>query len=413
MRVELEIGLRYLFSRRHKRHLSLFTLISVGGVFVGVMALIVILAVLNGFHDDLKAKILGTMPHVTIMKYNGEGIESGDSLIALIEAEPGVESAAPLVYSEGMIVSERGNTGAILRGIDPERENSITGIVGQIKEGNFSFSRQQDDPEGPVYPAVVIGGYMAAVLGVGLGDIITVWAPRGVRVSPFGLSAPWRKYRVSGIFETGLYDADSKFAYFALAEAQSFFGMKNAITDIEVRVSDAEEATQVRDNLTAMLGYPYTGTDWMSFNKNLFEALKLEKTVMFIILTLIVLVASFNIVGTLTMLVVEKSREIGIMRSMGFSARSVGLVFVLEGVVIGAVGTALGLAAGCGVSKFLASHPLNVSGEVYFIDRIPVIMQAGDFLTVAGASMLISLIATLYPAFLAARLAPVDAIRYE
>ena len=413
MRVEFEIGLRYLFSRRRQKYLSLFTMISMGGVFVGVMALIVILAVLNGFHDDLKAKILGTMPHVTIMKYNGERLENYDSLMAVIRDVPGVRKVAPLVYSEGMIRSEHGSTGAILRGIDPAQENSITGIAEHMVTGDFEFKRTREENDGAIYPAVVIGGYMAAVLGVSEGDIITVWAPRELRISPFGLNPLWLKCKVTGVFETGLYDADSKFAYFSLEEAQAFFGMKNAITDIEVRVDDAERATDVRENISLILGYPYTGSDWMSFNKNLFEALKLEKSVMFIILTLIVLVASFNIVGTLTMMVVEKSREIGILRSMGFTARSVGLVFVLNGVIIGAVGTALGLAAGYGVSKFLSRYPLNVSGEVYFIDRIPVIMQVGDFLAVAGASMLIALTATLYPAFRAARLSPVDAIRYE
>lgn len=413
MRVEFEIGLRYLFSRRRQKYLSLFTMISIGGVFVGVMALIVILAVLNGFHDDLKAKILGTMPHVTIMKYHGEPLENYDSLMAVIGEVPGVEHTAPLIYSEGMIVSEHGNIGAILRGIDPERENLITGVADHLVSGDFEFRRTTDEDGGAVYPAVVIGSYMAAVLGVSEGETITVWAPRGVRVSPFGLSAPWRKFRVTGVFETGLYDADSKFAYFSLEEAQSFFGMKNAITDIEIRASDAERAMEIREKITLLLGYPYTGTDWMSFNRNLFEALKLEKTVMFIILTLIVLVASFNIVSTLTMMVVEKSREIGILRSMGLTSRSVGLVFVFDGAIIGAVGTTLGLAAGFVLARVLARYPINVSGEVYFIDRIPIIMQAGDFIAVGGASILIALVATLYPAFRAARLSPVDAIRYE
>jgi lipoprotein-releasing system permease protein len=414
MRVEYYIGLRYLFSRRNARYLSLFTMISIGGVFVGVMALIVILAVLNGFHDDLKQKILGTMPQVTIMSYNGDPISGYDSLISGIQAMPEVLSAAPLIYSEGMVVSEGKNTlGAMLRGIDPQRENEITEIGRHIYSGAFAFDEPAAEGQ-PYFPGVVLGSYMAQQLRIGVGDIVTVWAPRGVKITPFGLTAPWRKFRVMGVFETGLYDVDSKFVYLSLKEAQSFFGMKDAITDIEVRVRDIDQATALRERIVEKLGYPFTGTDWITYNKNLFEALKLEKAVMFIILTLIVLVASFNIIGTLTMLVLDKSREIGILRSMGLTSRSVGLVFVFDGLLIGAVGTGLGLAAGYLISAFLARYPIiNIPGDVYFISSIPVIMRAGDFAMVTAASLLISLAATIYPAFRAARLSPVDAIRYE
>jgi lipoprotein-releasing system permease protein len=414
MRVDFFIGLRYLTSRRSSL-LSIFTLISISGVFVGVMALIVILAVLNGFHEDLKTKILGTMPHVSILTYNGEPIEHSDSLIAEIEKLPEVASAAPLVYSEAMMVSDgQHNIGAILRGVDPERENRITEIGSSIFSGSFSF---KDTPlEGEVAcPGLVIGSYMAQVLRVGVGDLVTVWAPRGVKITPFGLSAPWRKYKVMGIFETGLFDVDSKFAYLSLEEAQSFFGMNNAVSHIEIRLNDVENAFKLRETVVEMLGgYPFTGTDWQTYNKNLFDALKLEKAVTFVILTLIVLVAAFNIISTLTLLVMDKTREIGILRSMGLTARAVGLIFIFDGLVIGFLGTASGAIAGYLVSMILSKYQLiKIPGDVYFISEFPVDMQVGDFVFVIAASLLISLAATVYPALRAARLQPVDAIRYE
>ena len=414
MRVDFFIGLRYLTSRRSSL-LSMFTLISICGVFVGVMSLIVILAVLNGFHEDLKAKILGTMPHVNILTYNGEPIEQYDSLIAQIEKLPEVASAAPLIYSEGMLVSDgQNNIGAILRGIDPERENQITEIGSHIFSGSFAF----DDvaPEGETaYPGIVIGSYMAQVLRVGVGDVITTWAPRGVKITPFGLSAPWRKFRVLGIFETGLYDVDSRFAYLDLEEAQSFFGMKNAVSHIEIRLVDVERAHELREQVVEMLGgYPFTGMDWLTYNRNLFEALKLEKAVMFVILTLIVLVAAFNIVSTLTLMVMDKTREIGILRSMGLTARSVGLIFVFDGLIIGLLGTISGALGGYVIATLLSKYQLiSIPGDIYFISEFPVNVQVGDFVIVTVASLLISLAATIYPAFRAARLLPVEAIRYE
>ncbi len=413
MRIEYFIGWRYLFSRRHSKILSMFTLISIAGVMVGVMALIVILAVLNGFHDDLKEKILGTMPHVTISTFGAESITGYDSLLSRLEQLPGVASVAPLIYSEGMVTSEsQQSAGVFLRGVIPEREQQITQVGDFIHSGDFTFHWKG---EGQDYPGAVIGNYLALLLRVGVGDVITVWTPRGVKITPFGLSAPWRKFRVTGLFETGLYDVDSKFVYLSLEEAQAFFGIDHAVTDIELRLDDLEQAMLVREQaVEALGGYPYTGTDWISQNRNLFEALKLEKAVMFVILTLIILVASFNIVSTLTVLVMDKTREIGILRSMGLSARAVGLIFVVNGMVIGAVGTLLGAVSGSVLSWALDKYQLiEVPGDVYFISNFPVNMRVSDTLMVVVASMLISFVATIYPALRAAALPPVDAIRYE
>ena len=332
MWVEFFIGLRYLFSRRNSKIPSIFTLISIGGVVLGVMALIVILAVLNGFHDDLKEKILGTMPHVTLLNYNGDPITGYDSILAKVEKVEGVVSVAPLIYSEGMVVGpSKDNSGAFIRGVDPERERKIVDIDRHVYSGSFTFD-YQEAPGEMKYPGVVLGSYMAQVLRVGVGDAVTIWAPRvELKVTPFGIAAPWRQFRVTGIFETGLFEVDAQFLYLSLEEAQSFFGMKNAINRIEVRIKDLERAADMRESLVeAAGGYPYTGSDWITHNRNLFEALKLEKAVMFVILTLIVLVAASNIVSTLTMLVMDKTREIGILRSLpaprfGSSGTSPGL----------------------------------------------------------------------------------------
>ncbi len=415
MLVELFIGSRYLFSRRNSRVPSFFTLVSITGVALGVMALIVILSVLNGFHDDLKEKILGTMPHVTLLNYVGDSITGYDSLLSIVENTPGVADASPLIYSEGMVVGQNGeNTFAFLRGVIPEQERQVVDIDKFIYSGAFDFD-YTEAPGEKEYAGTVIGSYMAQVLRVGVGDVITVWAPKGIRITPFGLVAPWRKFRVTGVFETGLYEVDAQFLYISLADAQSFFGYGNAINKIEVRLDDIEQAQVMRQRLVDLLGgYPYSATDWITHNRNLFEALKLEKAVMFVILTLIVLVAASNIVSTLTMLVMDKTREIGILRSMGLSSRAVGRVFVFNGLIIGGVGTVLGAVSGWALSVILDRYDLiGVPGDVYFISKIPVSVQAGDIIVICAASFAISLLATLYPAFRAAGLPPVEAIRHE
>jgi lipoprotein-releasing system permease protein len=415
MLVELFIGSRYLFSRRNSRIPSFFTLVSIAGVMLGVMALIVILAVLNGFHDDLKEKILGTMPHVTLLNYVGDSITNYDSLLAMVEATPGVADASPLIYSEGMVVGQNNeNTFAFLRGVIPDQERQVVDIDKYIYNGSFDFDYAETAGE-KHYPGTVIGSYMAQVLRVGVGDVITVWAPKGIKITPFGLAAPWRKFRINGIFETGLYEVDAQFLYISLEDAQSFFGYGDAINKIEVRLDDIDRARDMREQLVdALGGYPYSATDWITHNRNLFEALKLEKAVMFIILTLIVLVAASNIVSTLTMLVMDKTREIGILRSMGLSSRAVGRVFVFNGLIVGGVGTVLGAVSGWTLSVILDKNELiSVPGDVYFISSIPVSVQVGDIVAICAASLAISLLATLYPAFRAAKLPPVEAIRHE
>jgi lipoprotein-releasing system permease protein len=415
MLVELFIGSRYLFSRRNSRIPSIFTLLSISGVVLGVMALIVILAVLNGFHDDLKEKILGTMPHVTLLDYVNDRITGYDSLITIVEAAPGVVDASPLIYSEAMVSGpNQDNSGAFIRGVIPEQERQVIDIDKYIFNGVFSFDYEEGDGE-KEYPGAVIGSYMAQVLRVGVGDVITVWSPKGYKITPIGVTAPWRKFRVTGIFETGLYEVDAQFVYISLADAQSFFDLKGAVNRIEVRITDSENAFSLREELLDRLGgYPLSGTDWVSHNKNLFEALKLEKAVMFIILTLIVLVAATNIVGTLTMLVMDKTREIGILRSMGLTSRAVGRIFVFNGLIIGVVGTATGAVLGWGLSVVLNKYDLiAVPGDVYFISSIPVNIQFDDMLVICIASLLISLLATLYPAYRAATMPPVEAIRHE
>ncbi len=415
MLVEFFIGSRYLFSRRNSRVPSFFTLVSIGGVVLGVMALIVILSVLNGFHEDLREKILGTMPHVTLLNYVGDSIENYDSLLAMVEATPGVADASPLIYSEGMVVSQGGeNTFAFLRGVIPEQERQVVDIDKYIYNGAFDFDYAETAGE-KHYPGTVIGSYMAQVLRVGVGDVITVWAPKGIKITPFGLSAPWRKFRVTGVFETGLYEVDAQFLYLSLADAQSFFGYGDAINKIEVRLDNIDRARDMREQLVdALGGYPYSATDWITHNRNLFEALKLEKAVMFIILTLIVLVAASNIVSMLTMLVMDKTREIGILRSMGLGGRAVGRVFVLNGLIVGGVGTALGAFFGWALCYVLDKYDLiGVPGDVYFISKIPVLVQPADIMVICAASLAISLLATLYPAYRAANLPPVEAIRHE
>ena len=415
MQYEILIGLRYLKSKRREAVISLITLISSGGVALGVMALIVVLSVMSGFEKDLRDKILGTNAHVVLLRFGEGGITDVDKLLPRITPLPHVAAAAPFTLHQVMLTSRHGVMGVVLRGIDPEREGQVTDLARNMKKGSLdALSR---DGEG-----IILGKSLAASLGISIGDPVNVVSPVGGGVTPLGMAPRVKQFTVVGVFEAGMYEYDAGLAYIPIPAAQTFFRMGKSVTGVEIKLDDIYQAPQVAGQMQEELRFPFYTRTWMEMNKNLFSALKLEKTVMFIILVMIVLVAAFGVVSTLTMLVMEKTREIAILKSMGATAAGIMRIFILDGVVIGAVGTLVGLLGGLVVTKNLDRIVSFVErvfgidafpGDVYFLDKLPHQINAPDVVVVVIVSLSISFLATLYPSWQASRLNPVDALRYE
>jgi lipoprotein-releasing system permease protein len=410
MSFEWFIGGRYLRARRKQAFISVITILSVAGVTVGVMALIVVIAVMSGAVTELKARILGVESHVVVMKHGG-AIEDFQRIIKRIEGVDGVVSAAPFVYSQTMIRSRYGVSGAVIRGIDPNaRGESVPGLSPEVLKQ--ALLPGNDGDSGRRVPGVILGTELARTLRVVQGDWVYLLSPRGM-ISPMGHLPSMRRFRVTGVFESGMYEYDGSFAYIRLADAQQLLRLGKGVTGIEVRVADVYRADRIAADIVKRLGFPFWARDWMRMNQNLFSALKLEKTAMFIILTLIVLVAAFNIASTLIMTVMAKTRDIAILKAMGATNRSIRRIFVLNGMIIGAVGTTLGVALGATLCALLDRYKfIKLPGDVYYFTTLPVNLRVMDVLVIAVAAMLICFLATLYPANQASRLNPVEAIRY-
>lgn len=414
MSYELFIGLRYLKAKRKQTFVSLITLISIAGVMVGVTALIVVIAVMNGFKEDLRDKILGVTSHVVISRFDGN-ISKYQEVRAKVGEVAGVKAATPFIYTQVMISSRKAISGAVLRGIEPKTASKVINLPKNLRAGSLEELEAENKPEGMrATPGIILGNELARNIGASRGEPVTVISPLG-RLTPLGRVPRSQTFRVAGIFDSGMYEYDSTIAYVSLWAAQRFLGIGDRVTGIEVRVDDIYAADRVARAIgKALDGYPYWSRDWMRMNKNLFSALKLEKIVMFIILTLIILVAAFNIVGTLIMVVIEKTRDIAILKSMGATRRSIMKIFMIEGAVIGLVGTLLGLLGGYTLCTLLATYKfIELPSDVYYISTLPVQMNPLDVALIALAAIVITLAASVYPAWQASRFDPAEAIRYE
>jgi lipoprotein-releasing system permease protein len=414
---ELFVGIRYLKAKRKQTFISLISIISIGGVMLGVMALIIVLAVMTGFEDDLRNKILGTNSHAVILKRGGIGMNEYKEVIEKVRKVSQVTAAAPFVFNQVMVNSNTNSAGVVIRGIDPDAESEVTDLSKNMVTGTIAQLKEQfDNPEsetGPKREGIIIGMELARLLGILVGDDITVVSPTGTQL-PSGPVPKLKKFRLVGIFNSGMFEYDSSLVYISLTAAQKFFNMKDSVTGVEVKVRDPYEAPEVADQIEEILGLEYTIRDWAEMNSNLFSALKLEKIAMFIILVLIVLVAAFNIASTLIMMVMEKTKDIAILKSMGATSKSIMKIFMAEGLTIGVVGTLLGAVSGFFICWIADTYKLiKLSGDVYYLTYLPFKMAPLDFILVCSMSILICFLATVYPAWQASKLDPVVGLRYE
>lgn len=416
MQYELFIGLRYLRARRRETFISLITIISILGVLIGVMTLNVVMAVMTGFEEVLRDRLLGINAHVAVVK-PGDSMTEYRKLISEVMKERGVLAAAPSVYGQVMVSSGGRVSGVVVRGVDPDRVNRVIDIQQYIKEGSLTALKTPHrllvEGRSVSLPGVILGKRLAGQLRVMVGDPLQMISPLATP-TVLGMVPKVRRFIVAGLFDSGMHEYDATLVYMNLTDAQQFFEMGDAVSSIEIRVQDVYRAQDVAGRIQRKLGLPYWTEDWSRLWPNLFSALRLEKTVYFLVLLLMVLIGAFNIISTLIMVVMEKRKDIAILLSMGATRRSIRRIFLIKGCVIGTVGTLLGVLFGYGICLLIERYQfIELPKDVFLISTVPVRIYLSNFVLVALTSFFICLLASIYPARHAAKLDPVEIIRYE
>lgn len=403
---ELFLGLRYLGSQGKRLNLSLFVWIGVGGVFLGVAALIVVLAVMTGFQDGIRDRIIAANPHLLVFQSGGAGMLDAGRITADIRAVPGVRAATPFVLQQALFTSPGGDAhGGLVRGIDTADASVAADLASQVRTGRLEGFAEGGD-------GILLGAELARTLGVLPGDPVTVISPKGA-LTAVGMVPKMRRFTVAGTIQVGMHEYDASIAYLPLGAAREFAGLPG-VTGVEVKLVDPFDAKTVGRAIAGRLGVTYWVRDWMEMNRNLFAALQLEKLALFVIVTIIVLVAAFAIIGHLVLLVAEKRKEIGILKSIGATGSSITAVFFTVGMTIGLVGTLLGSLVGLTIIWVQNTYKIiRLAGDVYQIDHLPMKLTAPDFLAIVGATLVLSFFATIIPARRAGALQPVDVLRYE
>lgn len=412
MNYELFIALRYLKAKRRHTFISIITFISILGVTVGVTALIVVLSVMTGFEEDLRNKILGVNAHLVVLEL-GKGMRYYQDVAEKTKEIEGVVASTPFIYQQAMLSAEGGVMGVVIRGLDLQTGGDVTVLPQRLVRGGLDGLKSplRDSTQEP--PGIIVGKELSKNLGISLMDEVTLLSPTGT-MTPMGPIPRMARFRVVGIFDLGMYEYDSSMAFISIENAQRFFRLEGMVTGLEVRIKDIYKAREVGDRLQKTLGSSYWVRTWMDMNKNLFSALRLEKVAMFVILTLIILVAAFNIISTLIMVVMEKGKDIAILKSMGATRGGIMRIFMMEGLVIGVTGTLLGLLGGLGLCELLRRYQfIKLPSDVYYISTLPVKIEPLMVFVIGMAAIGISLVATLYPSWQATRVDPAEAIRYE
>jgi len=423
MQFELFIAARYLRAKRRQAVIGVITVISIVGVAAGVASLIIALAINNGFRQDLQDRLLGSTSHINLLRIQSDGIRNWEPLLARLESQPHVIAGAPAIYEQVLISRGARAQGGILKGIVPQDERKVSTILDTVKQGSGAALDENSSQSPPsdsettspaaALPPIVLGKDLADELGASVGSVVTVTSPQG-ELTPFGIVPKYKRFKVTGVFASGFFDYDNTWAFIRLSDAQRLFDLSDVVSVLEFKVDDIYKAGEIGQQLEDAAGKGFMSTNWMEQNRAIFHALRLERVVTFITIGLIVFVAALNILISLIMMVMEKTRDISVLVSMGAKRRQIRRIFMYQGILIGVIGTALGLIAGFALSWAGGHyHLLSLSAEVYSIDYVPFAPRLVDGLLVALVAIGVSFIATLYPSWSAASVLPAEALRYE